>query len=144
MIHGISHGIGLAVHDPAQFYFGDKTFKEGDAFTIEPGIYVSQAMLDALARHAEEPRVQGEGEGRGRALPEHRRAHRGRLPHHGQGARAHQPRAARDRRDRGADEEAIGESRSLDRPFCDSENDLAVFPLSRTAANLDVGSTDIE
>ena len=48
MIHGISHGIGLAVHDPAQFYYGDKTFKVGDAFTIEPGIYVSQAMLDAL------------------------------------------------------------------------------------------------
>jgi Xaa-Pro aminopeptidase len=48
MIHGISHGIGLAVHDPAQFYYGDNTFKEGDAFTIEPGIYVSQAMLDAL------------------------------------------------------------------------------------------------
>jgi len=48
MIHGISHGIGLAVHDPAQFYSGDNTFKVGDAFTIEPGIYVSQAMLDAL------------------------------------------------------------------------------------------------
>ena len=48
MIHGISHGIGLAVHDPAQFYTGDKTFKVGDAFTIEPGIYVSQAMLDVL------------------------------------------------------------------------------------------------
>ena len=48
MIHGISHGIGLAVHDPAQFYSGDRTFKEGDAFTIEPGIYVSTAMLAAL------------------------------------------------------------------------------------------------
>jgi len=48
MIHGISHGIGLAVHDPAQFYSGDRTFKVGDAFTIEPGIYVSTAMLDAL------------------------------------------------------------------------------------------------
>jgi Xaa-Pro aminopeptidase len=48
MIHGISHGLGLAVHDPAQFYYGDRTFKVGDAFTIEPGIYVSQAMLDAL------------------------------------------------------------------------------------------------
>ena len=48
MIHGINHGIGLEVHDPAQFYYGDKTFKVGDAFTIEPGIYVSQAMLDAL------------------------------------------------------------------------------------------------
>ena len=48
MIHGISHGIGLAVHDPAQFYTGDRTFKLGDAFTIEPGIYVSTSMLDAL------------------------------------------------------------------------------------------------
>jgi len=48
MIHGISHGIGLAVHDPAQFYTGDRTFKLGDAFTIEPGIYVSTTMLDAL------------------------------------------------------------------------------------------------
>jgi len=48
MIHGISHGLGLAVHDPAQFYTGDHTFKQGDAFTIEPGIYVSTTMLDAL------------------------------------------------------------------------------------------------
>ena len=48
MIHGISHGLGLAVHDPAQFSFGDRTFKQGDVFTIEPGIYVSTRMLDAL------------------------------------------------------------------------------------------------
>lgn len=48
MIHGISHGIGLEVHDPAQFYTGDRTFKPGDAFTIEPGIYVSQRALDQL------------------------------------------------------------------------------------------------
>ncbi len=48
MIHGISHGLGLAVHDPAQFYGGDHTFKPGDAFTIEPGIYVSTGMLAAL------------------------------------------------------------------------------------------------
>ena len=48
MIHGISHGLGLAVHDPAQFYTGDQTYKEGDAFTIEPGIYISTSMLDAL------------------------------------------------------------------------------------------------
>ncbi|MEO6529211.1 MAG: aminopeptidase P N-terminal domain-containing protein [Gemmatimonadaceae bacterium] len=48
MIHGISHGLGLAVHDPAQFYTGDRTFKQGDAFTIEPGIYISTTMLDAL------------------------------------------------------------------------------------------------
>jgi Xaa-Pro aminopeptidase len=48
MIHGISHGLGLAVHDPAQFYTGDRTFKEGDAFTIEPGIYIGSSMLEAL------------------------------------------------------------------------------------------------
>jgi len=48
MIHGISHGLGLAVHDPAQFSFGDHTYKPGDVFTIEPGIYVSARMLDAL------------------------------------------------------------------------------------------------
>jgi Xaa-Pro aminopeptidase len=47
-IHGISHGIGLAVHDPAQFYDGDRTYKAGDVFTIEPGIYVSTRTLDML------------------------------------------------------------------------------------------------
>ena len=48
MIHGISHGLGLAVHDPAQFSLGDRKFAPGDVFTIEPGIYVSSRMLDAL------------------------------------------------------------------------------------------------
>ena len=48
MIHGISHGLGLAVHDPAQFSTGDRVFKPGDVFTIEPGVYVSTRMLDAL------------------------------------------------------------------------------------------------
>jgi Xaa-Pro aminopeptidase len=48
MIHGISHGLGLAVHDPAQFYYGDRTYQPGDAFTIEPGIYISTRALAAL------------------------------------------------------------------------------------------------
>jgi len=48
MIHGISHGLGLAVHDPAQFSYGDRVYKPGDVFTIEPGVYVSLRMLDAL------------------------------------------------------------------------------------------------
>lgn len=48
MIHGISHGLGLAVHDPVQASFGDRTYKIGDAFTIEPGIYISTAALDVL------------------------------------------------------------------------------------------------
>lgn len=48
MIHGISHGLGLAVHDPAQFYYDNHIFRQGDAFTIEPGIYLSTTMLDQL------------------------------------------------------------------------------------------------
>ena len=48
MIHGISHGLGLAVHDPVQSSYGDRVYKPGDVFTIEPGIYISTRALDAL------------------------------------------------------------------------------------------------
>lgn len=48
MIHGISHGIGLEVHDPASFYTGARTYQPGDAFTIEPGLYLSLRALDLL------------------------------------------------------------------------------------------------
>lgn len=48
MIHGINHGLGLAVHDPARFYTGERRFREGDAFTIEPGIYISSDALAVL------------------------------------------------------------------------------------------------
>ena len=48
MIHGISHGIGLEVHDPAGFYFGEFTYRPGDVFTIEPGLYVQAEVLDLL------------------------------------------------------------------------------------------------
>ena len=48
MIHGITHGIGLAVHDPMQENGPDARFAIGDAFTIEPGIYVSTKALDVL------------------------------------------------------------------------------------------------
>jgi len=47
-IHSITHGIGLEVHDPLQAYFGDRKFKVGDAFSIEPGIYLSVRLLDML------------------------------------------------------------------------------------------------
>ncbi|MGE0441169.1 MAG: aminopeptidase P N-terminal domain-containing protein [Gemmatimonadales bacterium] len=46
-IHGITHGIGLEVHDPMQAY-QDGIFKEGDAFTIEPGLYISPKLLEIL------------------------------------------------------------------------------------------------
>jgi len=47
-IHGISHGLGLAVHDPVQFYFGERTVQPGDVFTVEPGIYINTTFLDIL------------------------------------------------------------------------------------------------
>lgn len=46
-IHGITHGIGLEVHDPLQAY-EDGVFKVGDAFTIEPGLYIAPKLLDIL------------------------------------------------------------------------------------------------
>jgi Xaa-Pro aminopeptidase len=46
-MHGLGHGIGLEVHDPAQFYFAG-TIREGDAFTIEPGVYVRSALLSII------------------------------------------------------------------------------------------------
>jgi Xaa-Pro aminopeptidase len=47
MIHGISHGIGLEVHDPSQFSIHGE-YAPGDVFTIEPGIYVNAHVLDML------------------------------------------------------------------------------------------------
>jgi len=47
-MHGLGHGIGLEVHDPEQFYWM-QTIAEGSAFTIEPGIYVRQNLLEILA-----------------------------------------------------------------------------------------------
>lgn len=47
-MHGLGHGIGLEVHDPEQFYYTG-TIAEGSAFTIEPGIYVRQNLLEILA-----------------------------------------------------------------------------------------------
>jgi Xaa-Pro aminopeptidase len=46
--HGPTHGIGLDVHDPAQYYSGPHQFGVGDAFTIEPGIYVRTSLIDVL------------------------------------------------------------------------------------------------
>lgn len=47
-IHGISHGLGLAVHDPMMGYYDARVFRPGDAFTIEPGVYVNTRLLDIL------------------------------------------------------------------------------------------------
>ena len=46
-MHGLSHGIGLDVHDPDPAYYG--ALVVGSAFTIEPGIYVRADALDYVA-----------------------------------------------------------------------------------------------
>ncbi len=47
--HGFSHGIGLDVHDPAQFSNSPPhVFRPGDVFTIEPGLYVRDRTLADL------------------------------------------------------------------------------------------------
>jgi Xaa-Pro aminopeptidase len=49
-LHGFGgHGIGVEVHDPAQYYkeINDR-FGVGDVFTVEPGLYVSPELLASL------------------------------------------------------------------------------------------------
>ncbi len=46
-MHGLGHGIGLEVHDPDQFYFTGK-IQPGSAFTIEPGVYVREKILEEI------------------------------------------------------------------------------------------------
>jgi Xaa-Pro aminopeptidase len=51
-MHGLGHGIGLAVHDPDQ---KDRTgIAVGSAYSIEPGIYVRQELLDIIPRAGNE------------------------------------------------------------------------------------------
>lgn len=47
-MHGLGHGIGLDVHDPDQYEQG--AIGVGSAFTIEPGIYVREALPQILPR----------------------------------------------------------------------------------------------
>ena len=48
-LHGYGgHGIGLEVHDPAQYYDTGNQFKVGDVFTVEPGIYVAPDYIALL------------------------------------------------------------------------------------------------
>ena len=46
-MHGLGHGIGLEVHDPDQYYYSGK-IQPGSAFTIEPGVYVREHVLEEI------------------------------------------------------------------------------------------------
>jgi Xaa-Pro aminopeptidase len=46
-MHGLGHGIGLEVHDPDQYY-RTTVIEPGSAFTIEPGIYVREHVLEEM------------------------------------------------------------------------------------------------
>ena len=46
-MHGIGHGIGLEVHDPDQYYYTGK-IEAGSVFTIEPGLYVREHVLEEI------------------------------------------------------------------------------------------------
>jgi len=48
-IHGFGgHGIGLDVHDPAQYYGPNGRFGIGDVFTVEPGVYIDPEDIAEL------------------------------------------------------------------------------------------------
>jgi Xaa-Pro aminopeptidase len=51
-MHGLGHGIGLAVHDPDQKDRGG--IAVGSAYSIEPGIYVRQELLDIIPKAGNE------------------------------------------------------------------------------------------
>jgi Xaa-Pro aminopeptidase len=44
-IHGLSHHVGLNVHDPAGSNFGTRPLEPGMVITIEPGIYIPEENL---------------------------------------------------------------------------------------------------
>jgi len=51
--HGISHGIGLNVHDPAVSPTGLREYQPGMAITMEPGLYFRVDALDNLPKTPE-------------------------------------------------------------------------------------------
>ena len=98
--HGVSHWIGMEVHDVAV----PRPLGPGMAFVIEPGIYIREAALDNLPTDTREHRLHREGPADGAEVSEHRRPHRGLVPADRWRARAAlERRAADDRRDRAAD-----------------------------------------
>ena len=102
-MHGLGHGIGLDVHDPDQYYFTG-IINPGSAFTIEPGIYVRDNLLDILPQVTAQHGSAAEDRRRHQEVRECRRPHRRRLRRDRRRAAMGVVRApTRSRRDRRAD-----------------------------------------
>lgn len=50
-MHSLGHGLGLEVHDPDQYYQTGK-IEIGSAFSIEPGIYIRENLLEIIPKAA--------------------------------------------------------------------------------------------
>jgi Xaa-Pro aminopeptidase len=48
-MHSLGHGIGLDVHDPDQYTY-TATLNPGSVFTLEPGVYVREHVLEEMPR----------------------------------------------------------------------------------------------
>ena len=98
--HGVSHWIGMEVHDVAV----PRPLGAGDGVRDRAGHLHPRGGARQPAKDARERRLHREGSSDGAEVPEHRRAHRGFVPADRGGARAAlERRAADDRRDRTVD-----------------------------------------
>jgi hypothetical protein len=102
-LHGYGgHGLGLEVHDPAQYYDAGNQFKVGDVFTVEPGVYVAPDFIALMPDTAQSRNAREDRPG-GREVQVDRRSHRGRLRLTDQGSTGSRAARRGDQRDRSAD-----------------------------------------
>jgi Xaa-Pro aminopeptidase len=57
-MHGLGHGIGLEVHDPDQYSYTAK-IEPGSVFTLEPGIYIREHVLEEMPNTSRNREIAG-------------------------------------------------------------------------------------